>query len=71
MAGAIWTGHKSRPYDLAAVKASNAAWRAEHGPRLAARDREQAAIRDAGRAAMATLEPEVREAIERAYGRPL
>ena len=71
MTGTIWDGFKSRPYDLEAVKAGNAEWAAEYRPKLAERDRRRAEIREAGRKAMASLEPETRAAIEAAYGGPL
>lgn len=71
MTGAIWTGFKSRPWNPAECRTEREAWEARHLPALRARREEAITRRERGRAALASLPVETRDAITAAYGGPL
>ena len=58
-----WQGFKSEPYDLAAVRAYNAAWSAKHQTRLAERTEQARKRKDAALDAWAGLSPEQQAAL--------
>ena len=66
--GVDWQGFKSKPYDLAEVRAGNEAWAAKYRPALKKRDKEQQIAREQA----AALEAEKNAALEwcRANGNP-